>query len=48
MILGQATIVMKCVHKYTVEGDGDAEGSIYVAEIGGPGQGQRLQKFARV
>lgn len=26
----------------------DAEGSIYVAEIGGPGRGQRLQKFARV
>lgn len=26
----------------------DAEGSIYVAEIGGLGRGQRLQKFARV
>ena len=26
----------------------DAQGSIYVAEIGGPGRGQRLQKFARV
>ena len=26
----------------------DDEGSIYVAEIGMEGQGQRLQKFARV
>jgi len=26
----------------------DAQGSIYVAKIGGPGRGQRLQKFARV
>jgi sugar lactone lactonase YvrE len=26
----------------------DAEGSIYIAEIGGPGRGPRLQKFAGV